>query len=97
VAAHEQPQQRREREIRKGKKHPPMLPDPAPADIRNRKPSFETPHLNLSPKPVPKKAIEGDQTTVPMFALMRSSSRNTPTKIRMPCPAAAGLPPHRTA
>src|SRR6266516_3954001 len=36
AAAHEQPQQRREPEIREGKKHPPMLPDPAPADIRNR-------------------------------------------------------------
>jgi len=36
AAAHEQPQQRREREIRERRRHPPMLPEPAPADIQNR-------------------------------------------------------------
>ena len=35
-AAHEQPQQRREREIRERKEHPPMLPKLAPAYIENR-------------------------------------------------------------
>jgi hypothetical protein len=36
AAAHEQPQERREREIREGKEHLPMLPEPAAADIENR-------------------------------------------------------------
>jgi hypothetical protein len=33
---HEQPQQRREREIRERKEHPSMLADLAPDDIENR-------------------------------------------------------------
>jgi hypothetical protein len=36
AAAHEQPQQRREREVGKRKKHPPMLPDPDAPDIRSK-------------------------------------------------------------
>jgi len=44
AAAHEQPQQRRELEIREGKKHPPMLPDTRPGRHSEPKPSFETPH-----------------------------------------------------
>src|SRR3989442_15439895 len=36
AAVHEQPQQRRKREIREGNKYPPMLPKPAAADIENR-------------------------------------------------------------
>jgi hypothetical protein len=36
AATHEQPQQRREREIRERKEHPPMLADLAPDYIENR-------------------------------------------------------------
>jgi hypothetical protein len=35
AAVDEQPQQRREREIREGKEHPPMLPELAAAHIEN--------------------------------------------------------------
>jgi hypothetical protein len=36
AAKHEQPQQRRKREIRKGKEHPPMLPERTVTDSENR-------------------------------------------------------------
>ena len=36
AATHEQPPQRREREIGEGEEHPPMLPEPAAADIESR-------------------------------------------------------------
>jgi hypothetical protein len=53
AAAHEQPQQRREREIGEREEHPPMLPDLAPADIENRNLVLEPRRPMIMPTPTP--------------------------------------------
>jgi hypothetical protein len=68
AATHEKPQQRREREIRERKEHPPMLPDLAPDYIDNRNLVLEPLRVFIRPLERPKRTTSDSRPRTTTYA-----------------------------